>query len=77
MTRAEFIRDFAEVLGTTPDLLDLGTELGTLDAWDSVAYLSTLVMIDDKLGVNLSPDALRNAITMGDILKAVESKLEG
>jgi acyl carrier protein len=46
------------------------TELSSLETWDSVSYLSTMVLLDERLGVAISPDDLTAAKTVQDILNA-------
>ena len=76
MTRLEFTREFAEMLSTDPDNFCGETELGSLPEWDSVAYLSAMVMIDERLGITVRPDVISNATTFSDILAAVHSALQ-
>jgi acyl carrier protein len=77
MTRAEFTGEFAEMLNIDPTSLVPETELTSLPEWDSVAYLSTLVLIDDKLSFPIRPDAIAAARTFQDILEAVKAALHG
>jgi acyl carrier protein len=74
MSRAEFTREFSEMLNV--DELTPETDLGSLAEWDSVAYLSAMVLIDEKLGVQIRPDVLSNARIFGDILAAVQSAFQ-
>ena len=76
MTREEFIAEFAAVLDVSPAALTPETEMKSLENWDSVAYLTVMVLIDDKLGVAVGPDVISNAQTFGSILDAVMGKLE-
>lgn len=76
MKREEFIAEFAEVLDVSPAALQPETEMKSLANWDSVAYLTAMVLIDDKLGVAVGPDVLSKAPTFGTILDAVRDKLE-
>jgi acyl carrier protein len=76
MKREEFVLQFAELLDVEPLVLTAETEMGSLENWDSVAYLSAMVMIDDRLGIAVGPGVLSNAATFGAILDAVKDKLE-
>jgi acyl carrier protein len=76
MTREEFVREFAEMLNVSADELQPETELGELAEWDSVAHLSAMVLIDEKLSIQIRPDVLSGARTFGDILAAVGTALE-
>jgi acyl carrier protein len=75
MTREDFIREFADILGVDDGSLAPETVLASLDAWDSVAYLSTVVLIDDQLGMALRPDQLESAVTVNDLLAMIASRL--
>ena len=55
MNKAEFTIEFAEILGIPPEELHLETDLTVLSEWDSVAYLSAMVLIDEKLNVQIPP----------------------
>jgi acyl carrier protein len=76
MSRNEFTHEFAEVLGIAPEDLHPETDLNSLPEWDSVAYLSAMILIDEKLAFSIRPDAISNARTFGDILHAVQSVLQ-
>ena len=76
MKRAEFAREFAEMLCIDPLQLSPETDLTALPEWDSVAYLSALVLIDEKLALAIRPELISNARTFGDILAAVETALQ-
>ncbi len=73
MTDQEFLDGFADAIGASPGQVKMTTNLRDLDVWDSVAYLSTIVFLDEKLGLAMSPDDLVNAQTPADILNAVRA----
>jgi len=73
MSNEEFIARFAEAVGENASSLTLETELGKIEGWDSVAYLSVTVLIDEGMGVMVSPEALVEAVTVGDILSAARA----
>ena len=77
MTQEDFTREFAEVLNVAPEQLTPETEMDSLAGWDSVTYLATMVLIDEKLSVRIRPDVFSRAKTFRDILAAVGSTLEG
>jgi acyl carrier protein len=76
MNREEFTREFAEMLSIAADELHPETDLTELSEWDSVAYLSAMVLIDEKLAIQIRPDVLSKAQTFGNILSAVETALD-
>jgi len=70
LDRAAFLAELAEILDVDAGTLTPGTELGTLENWDSVAHLSAMVLIDEKCGVAIAPDALISARTVSDLMRA-------
>ncbi len=75
MTRDEFTREFADLLNIPPGDLTPETDLTELSDWDSVAYLSAMVMIDEKLGIQVRPDVISKAKQFSTILDAVSGAL--
>ena len=75
MTRSEFTEEFANILSVSPEALQPDTEMSSIEEWDSVAYLSAMVLIDDNFGIKIRPEGISSAKTFGDILGAVESVL--
>mgnify|MGYP001576294077 CR=1 FL=1 len=75
MTVDEFTKEFAQLIDLSPADLKADTDLSSIDAWDSVAYLTTMVMIDEKLGITLRPEIISRAKQFQDILDAVRPAL--
>jgi acyl carrier protein len=76
MTKTDFMREFEEMLGHPPGSLTAETEMLSLEHWDSVDYLSAMVLIDEKLSVRVQPELFSNAQTFGEILAAVDGGFE-
>lgn len=72
--------DTTQFLDLMKDTLDLETELTLdtkfreLDEWDSLAYLSTIAMIDDEYDVVINANEFKTLETLADIVKAIEAK---
>lgn len=70
--------DTAQFLELIRETLDLETELTLdvkfreLDEWDSLAYLSTIAMIDDEYDVVINANDFKGLETLGDIVRAIE-----
>jgi acyl carrier protein len=75
MTRDEFTKEFADLLNLRPEQLTPETDMTQLTDWDSVSYLSAMVLIDERLGIQVRPDLLSGAKTFGTILNAVSPAL--
>jgi acyl carrier protein len=67
MTEQDFLNGFAEIVSTAPGSLSMDTSLSTLEGWDSVAYLGTMVLLEEQMGVTVRPEALSGATTVGEI----------
>jgi acyl carrier protein len=70
LDKKQFLEEFADMLGMSSADITPSTQLSSLENWDSVAYLSTMVLLDEKVGVTISPDDLTAARTVQDILDA-------
>ena len=67
---SEFTEGMAEILEIEPD--EVTSELSLQDhAWDSLAIVSTIALIDEVYGVAVSPNALLECETIADIEKLV------
>lgn len=66
------MQDVLDIEGRT---LTLEDNFRDLDEWDSLAYLSTIAMIDDEYGVVIDSKTFRTLQTLGDIAKAIEERL--
>ena len=76
LDKNQFLIEFADMLGLSAADLTPSTQLSSLENWDSVAYLSTMVLLDEKVGVAISPDDLTAARTVQDILDAGGAALQ-
>jgi acyl carrier protein len=73
MTDEEFLKGFAEVVAADEGSFGLQTPLSTLEGWDSVAYLSTMVFVEENMGVVLTPEVLIGVKTPAEILSAARA----
>ena len=69
----EKINKIEEMLEIDENTLTLDTELNSLDEWDSVAILSTIVMLDEEFGKKLLGEQIQKFHTVKDILDFMES----
>lgn len=68
-----FYDDLAEVLELNPSLVTSDLDLTQLD-WDSLAFISTISLVDRHFGVMLNGDDLEGCRTVGDIEKLITEK---
>jgi acyl carrier protein len=69
MTDEEKISLFEETIGLDKGTATLGTELKTLEMWDSVGKLFFLSMIKKEFGRDLAPSLIRGFETVSDIVR--------
>lgn len=75
MDTQAFLDQMKDVLDIEDRELSLDDEFKRYDEWDSLAYLSTIAMIDDEYGIVISAAEFRSLVTLGDVVKAIEAKL--
>ena len=75
MDTKTFIEKFADAVEIeNPASLDENTPFRTLDEWSSLAYLSVIAMLDEEYDVQIEIAEFRTLQTLGDLMRAVESK---
>lgn len=70
-----FIEHFAEQFDDTAvEVFKPETEFKALDEWTSLTALSIISMIDEEYDVTIGGADIRNAKTIDDLYRVVESK---
>ena len=71
----DFIQNFADQFEET-DASEItpATDFKSLDEWSSLTALSVIAMVDEEYDVTIKGDDIRNAVTVEDLFKVVESK---
>ena len=64
----EKINKIEEMLEIDENTLTLDTELNSLDEWDSVAILSTIVMLDEEFGKIIKGTDIKACKTVADLV---------
>ena len=62
----------AELLEIDAGSLAAGTELSSLEQWDSLAFVSFIAMADAKYGRKVAPEELRRCKTGGDLVNLLK-----
>jgi acyl carrier protein len=76
MKKSDFIRELAEILNVPSDSLSaVSLSLRDIEAWDSVAYLATMVLLDEKVGVTVRAERIAESKTLGDLFKLADGHL--
>lgn len=68
MDRTEFLLALDEMLELDPGTLTGAEELETIDTWDSLAVISFIALVDEKLGHVVEGEKLVKARTVDDLL---------
>lgn len=62
---SQFYEGMAEILDV--DVTDITSEYELGEAWDSLAIVSTIALIDEVYDRSVSPDALGQCTTVGEV----------
>jgi acyl carrier protein len=73
-----------QVRGVASDLFSLpvdriGAESSpeTIETWDSTQHLNFVLALEEKFGLQLSPEEMEQMQSVGEAARLVESKLQG
>ncbi len=48
----------------------------TIDTWDSIQHLNLVLAVEEKFGLQLSPEEIEQMHTIGQVTSLVETKLQ-
>ncbi len=71
----KFIDLFSEVLEMESNEINVSDAFREYDAWDSLANLSVIAMLDDEFGVHIESKDFKNLITVGDLIAEVQKRI--
>jgi acyl carrier protein len=69
---SEFYTGMAEILEV--DEADVGPDFPLGKAWDSLAVVSTIALIDEVYGTTVSPNRLQECKTVGEVEKLAQEQ---
>ena len=73
----EQVRSMAsDLFGIPASKIDAASSPETIEAWDSVQHLGLVLALEEKFGLQLSPEEIEKMKTIGEIAKLVEGKLQ-
>lgn len=79
MTAAVFdqIRTMAsDLFGVPVERITADSSPQTLEAWDSIQHLNLVLAVEEKFGLQLSPEEIEQMTNIGETAKLIESKLQ-
>lgn len=66
----------SDIFGVPPERITVASSPQTLENWDSIQHLNLVLAIEEKFGLQLSPEEIEQMKTVGETAKLVESKLQ-
>ena len=76
MKKKDLLSSIEEIFEIESGLLVEESMLEDIDAWDSLGVLNLISLVDEKVGVVLSPNDLEKCQTLADVLALFADKLE-
>jgi len=79
LTAAVFdqIRTMAsDFFGVPAERLSAASSPQTLENWDSIQHLNLVLALEEKFGLQLSPEEIEQMKSIGETAKLIESKLQ-
>jgi len=66
----------SDLFGVPAERITADSSPQTLEAWDSIQHLNLVLAVEEKFGVQLSPEEIEQMKSIGETVKLVESKLQ-
>jgi acyl carrier protein len=79
LTAAVFdqIRTMAsDLFGVSTERITADSSPQTLEAWDSIQHLNLVLALEEKFGLQLSPEEIEQMKNIGETARLIESKLQ-
>ena len=76
MKKAAFLNQLDDLLEAKPGTIQGTEELKDIEAWDSLAVVGFIAIVDQNFGVTLSADRLKNCKTVPDLIALLPTPLE-
>jgi acyl carrier protein len=77
MNQKEFFQELEFILELDPGTITGGEKLADLGGWDSLAYLSFIAMVDEKLGQALNAKDIAVCVTPLDLCRLCGERVAG
>lgn len=66
----------SDLFGVPAEQISAASSPQTLENWDSIQHLNLVLAVEEKFGVQLSPEEIEQMKNIGETAKLVESKLQ-
>lgn len=77
MNKKEILMMLDELIETDPGTLTGDEVLKELEGWDSLAAIEFLALVDEHLGIAVSPKQIATSKTVNDVLALLGDHLTG
>jgi acyl carrier protein len=71
MIKSEFLKNLEDLIEADPGSLTEGSVLAETPQWDSMAIMGFIAFADEEMGESPSPAAIRNCVTVADLIALV------
>ena len=75
MERTEVLLSLDELLELEPGTLKGTESLGGLEGWDSLAVISFMALVDERLGISLQPRQIAACTTVTDLMRLLGDQI--
>jgi acyl carrier protein len=66
----------SDLFGVPEEHISAASSPDTIEAWDSIQHLNLVLALEEKFGLQLSPEEMEQMKSIGDVTKLVEGKLQ-
>jgi acyl carrier protein len=66
----------SDIFGISAEKITPASTPETIETWDSIQHLSLVLALEEKFGLQLSPEEIEQMKSIGEVIKLVESKLQ-
>jgi acyl carrier protein len=66
----------SDVFGVPKDQIDPASSPQTIETWDSMQHLNLVLALEERFGLQLSPEEIEQMRSIGETAKMIESKLQ-
>jgi acyl carrier protein len=66
----------SDIFGVPPERIDAASSPQTVENWDSIQHLNLVLAVEEKFGLQLSPEEIEQMKNIGETAKLIESKLQ-
>lgn len=73
----EQVRSIAsDIFGVPPGTITAASSPETIETWDSMQHLNLVLAVEEKFGLQLSPEEIEEMKSVGAVAAVVEKKLQ-